>query len=190
MSSSPCGIPTTAQAVAVNITIFNITGASGNGVFKTGNVSPATTAWINYPSTETQRGNAGVVPVETNAVLHVQVNQGAGSVDFTVDVFGYFAPLTEAQAVVANPLQVALLRWYPANQSGATFGVGANPRGVAFDGANIWVSNHGSSNVTKLRASDGTNLGTFNVGASPQGVAFDGANVWVAIYGTNSVTKL
>jgi hypothetical protein len=29
---------------------------------------------------------------------------------------------------------------------------------VAFDGANIWVANHCSFNVTKLRASDGSVL--------------------------------
>jgi DNA-binding beta-propeller fold protein YncE len=49
---------------------------------------------------------------------------------------------------------------------------------VAFDGANIWVANNVSNNVTKLRASDGSNRGTFTVGNNPQGVAFDGANIW------------
>ena len=48
-----------------------------------------------------------------------------------------------------------------------TFPVGDEPNGVAFDGANIWVANFGSDNVTKLRASDGTNLGTFPVGKWP-----------------------
>jgi DNA-binding beta-propeller fold protein YncE len=42
-----------------------------------------------------------------------------------------------------------------------TFGVGSRPWGIAFDGADIWVTNEGSNNVTKLRASDGTNLGAF-----------------------------
>ena len=34
--------------------------------------------------------------------------------------------------------QLALLRWYPASQD-ATFPVGGQPAGMAFDGANIWV---------------------------------------------------
>jgi len=42
-----------------------------------------------------------------------------------------------------------------------TFTVGTEPIGVAFDGANIWVTNLSSANVSKLRASDGTALGTF-----------------------------
>src|ERR1700680_3023816 len=77
-----------------------------------------------------------------------------------------------------NPQQIAILHWYAANQTTA-FAVGVNPEGVAFDGANIWVANNGSNTVTKLRASDGANLGTFAVGGGPEGVAFDGANIWV-----------
>jgi hypothetical protein len=88
-----------------------------------------------------------------------------------------------------NPLQVALLRWYSAI-SGVEFAVGAGPCGVAFDGANIWVTNTYSANVTKLRASDGANLGTFAVGSVPEGVAFDGANIGVTNYASNNVTKL
>ncbi|MEO8586798.1 MAG: hypothetical protein ABI584_11605 [Acidobacteriota bacterium] len=92
LSGAPCGVPTTVGAVAVNITVFNIVGAGSNGVFKVGTSSPPTTAWINYPSTETQRANAGVLTTTGPANIVVQVNQGAGSVDFVVDVFGYYGP--------------------------------------------------------------------------------------------------
>src|ERR1700694_2562498 len=34
LTGAPCGIPTGAVAVSVNITVFKITGATGNGVFK------------------------------------------------------------------------------------------------------------------------------------------------------------
>jgi DNA-binding beta-propeller fold protein YncE len=71
-----------------------------------------------------------------------------------------------------------------------TFAVGSNPNGVAFDGANIWVTNYGDSTVTELRASDGATLGTFAVGSLPVGVAFDGVNIWVTNQGFNSVSKL
>ena len=89
-----------------------------------------------------------------------------------------------------NPLQVAILRWYDANTAGLQFPVGTGPRAVAFDGANIWVTNQGNDTVTKLRASDGALQGTFAVGTRPVGVAFDGANIWVANYGSDNVTKL
>jgi DNA-binding beta-propeller fold protein YncE len=59
--------------------------------------------------------------------------------------------------------------------------VGTEPANVAFDGANVWVTNYGSSNITKLRASDGTVLGTFPAGPTPFGLAFDGANIWVGM---------
>jgi DNA-binding beta-propeller fold protein YncE len=52
------------------------------------------------------------------------------------------------------------------------------------------VVNYFDGTVTKLRASDGTNLGTFTVGTSPAGVVFDGANIWVTNFGSNSVSKL
>lgn len=91
LTGTPCNVPSTAKAVAANITVFNITGASGNGVFKVGISSPPTVAWINYPQTETQRANAGVLPLDGSGNIVVQVNQGAGSIDFIVDVFGYFA---------------------------------------------------------------------------------------------------
>src|SRR5450756_1962204 len=93
LSGAPCGIPTTAQAVAVNITVLNISGAGSNGVFKVGISAPPPTSWINYPFTETQRANAGVLPTTGTVEIVVQVNQGAGSVDFIVDVFGYYSPL-------------------------------------------------------------------------------------------------
>ncbi len=70
------------------------------------------------------------------------------------------------------------------------FAAGTNPRGVAFDGANMWVAITGGGSVVKLRVSDGANLGTFNVGSLPIGIAFDGANIWVTNLGSGNVMKL
>jgi len=39
---------------------------------------------------QTQRGNAGVVPLSTGTIF-VKVNQGGGSVQFVVDVNGYYS---------------------------------------------------------------------------------------------------
>jgi hypothetical protein len=38
-------------------------------------------------------------------------------------------------------MSIALLRWYDANQTGLAYTVGTDPGGVAFDGANTWVTN-------------------------------------------------
>jgi hypothetical protein len=94
VTGAPCGALASSTAVALNITVFNITGAGSNGVFKIGTSSPPTTAWINYPPTESQRANAGVAAVSGGSIV-VQVNQGAGSVDFTVDISGYY-PLSNS----------------------------------------------------------------------------------------------
>ena len=81
-----------------------------------------------------------------------------------------------------NPKKIALLKWYPAIQTGAVFFVGYEPYGVAFDGANMWVVS--DAGVTKLRAADGANLGTFDPGFKGEAneVAFDGNYIWVTTF--------
>src|SRR5436305_165458 len=95
------------------------------------------------------------------------------------------APVAAAQ----NPNQIAILRWYRANEA-ATFAVGPGAGQVAFDGTNIWVANTGDSTLTKLRASDGSTVGTLTAGVGPVALAFDGTNMWVANQGSNNVTKI
>src|SRR5579863_7335607 len=90
---------------------------------------------------------------------------------------------------LSNPLKVALLKWYQANEVPTTFPVGKQPYGVAFDGENIWTANNGDGTVSKVRSSDGTTLGAFNVGSSPMGVTFDGSSIWVSNSLSNNVTK-
>src|SRR4029077_5955072 len=75
-------------------------------------------------------------------------------------------------------LQVALAQSLdPANFQIESFPVGSSPENLVFDGANIWVTNWSDNTVTKLRASDGANLGTFRVGRNPYHITFDGANI-------------
>src|SRR5262245_65141690 len=76
-----------------------------------------------------------------------------------------------------------------APQSGA-FAVGKGPEGVAFDGANVWVTNQFSNSVTKLRASDGALIGTFAVGKRPVGVVFAGNSASVANLCEDNVMRL
>jgi hypothetical protein len=90
LTGAPCGIPAGTLAVSVNITIFAITGATGNGVVKIGTAAAPTTGWINYPATETQRANAGAVPLSASGQIVLQVAQGAGTANIIVDVNGYY----------------------------------------------------------------------------------------------------
>ena len=48
-----------------------------------------------------------------------------------------------------NLAQVAELNWYGANFSGGSYGFNY-PRGVAFDGSHIWVTNYNGSSVTEV----------------------------------------
>jgi hypothetical protein len=81
----------------------------------------------------------------------------------------------------ANPIQVALLRWYPANLV-TQFNPCGKPQGLAFDGSHIWVGCGGSgtnaNTLVEYNASDGALVQTVsNVGGS-YGVLYDGANIW------------
>src|SRR5438132_13433002 len=71
-----------------------------------------------------------------------------------------------------------------------SFPVGIDPWSLTFDGANIWTTSLASSNVTKLRASDGALLGTFDAGGTAGWAAFDGGNVWFSNFDNDTVTKL
>jgi len=95
-----------------------------------------------------------------------------------------------APGMALNPLQVATLHWYDANQSSRPISVGKGPLGVAFDGANIWTANFSDNTVTKVRTTDGAVLGTYPVGKLPNGVAFDGASVWVTNQQDGTVSRL
>lgn len=68
--------------------------------------------------------------------------------------------------------------------------MGAQPLGLLFDGANVWVVNSQSDSVTKLRASDATRLGTYKVGNRPTGLAFDGQHVRAAVSDSDSVERV
>ena len=69
--------------------------------------------------------------------------------------------------------------------------VGSTPIAIAFDGANMWVTNTNSNAVSVLRVSDGALIKTASVGCNPDAIAFDGAFMWVANggCGDNTVSK-
>src|SRR5579863_4919999 len=90
---------------------------------------------------------------------------------------------------LSNPLKVALLKWYQANEVPTTFPVGKQPYGVAFDGANIWVAAFDGT-VTKVRANDGEVLRKLQLNGALYGVTFDGSSIWVSNLSEGKVSKL
>lgn len=161
------------------------------------------TAWTSSPlqASDLPAGSSsyiqnGSVP-QTSASFNVDGNGTIGgtlAVSQTATLNGgvQFAD-GSLQTTAHTPQQIALLRWYPAIQTGATFAVGNHPEGMAFDGTDLWIANSADNSVTKLRASDGAVLGTFTAlggGTVPDAVAFDGANIWVTDGNSAEVTEL
>jgi hypothetical protein len=160
LSGAPCGIPTTAVAVAVNITVFNITAAGSNGVFKVGTVVPPTVAWINYPPSETQRGNAGVLSTTSSpANIVVEDDQGSGQVDFVVDVFGWYGDLTTSGGFAVG------------NAAAGDFGVLGEETGAG--GIGVWGLTSGTAGEGVF-GYNGTATGFGVLGSNPLGIGVEG----------------
>jgi hypothetical protein len=89
-----------------------------------------------------------------------------------------------------NPLRVATLQWYEANQTGLSYPVMLAPNNLTFDGENLWIT--GSSiNAFKLRVADGAVVGTFNIQEGMGGgMAFDGAHIWIPALDDCCVVKM
>jgi hypothetical protein len=103
-----------------------------------------------------------------------------------------------------NPLQVAILRWYNANQVGITRGLAAPPVAAVFDGVNVVVA-ESNGTLASLHAPDGTPVFTTDLNNDAEiiaqymriapgsliieisGLAFDGQNIWI---GVNSLGSL
>lgn len=110
-----------------------------------------------------------------------------------MEVAGDLRPRAASSGAPAvNPMQLALLKWFPAYQSAASFPVFSVPQGVVFDGSSIWVASIGTTGtgtLNKLRASDGASLGMFTE-LSAVSLAFDGINIWAAVIPADQVLKV
>ena len=96
---------------------------------------------------------------------------------------------TQSANPLYNPNQIAIQRWYQANQSPAQFTVGGGTDGIVFDGVNLWVGSFESGMLTELSL-NGNILATVKLAGNPIGLAYDGANIWVANYYGDSVQKI
>jgi DNA-binding beta-propeller fold protein YncE len=92
-------------------------------------------------------------------------------------------------AAYAGGASVAKLRVNDGRILGV-YPVGQQPNQLAFDGANVWVTNTVDGTVSRLRASDGHLVFTVPAGISPNGIVFDGHDIWVANSYAHTVTKL
>jgi uncharacterized protein (DUF2141 family) len=83
-----CGIPSSARAVAVNLTVTGSTTAGGLAVYPADVPLPKTSA-ISYAAGAT-RSNDGVAGLSSSGALTIQCTQTSGKVQAILDVTGYF----------------------------------------------------------------------------------------------------
>jgi hypothetical protein len=89
VAASPCGIPATAEAVSVVLTVTQGT-APGNLVIYPGDVAKPTANAISYPAGKT-RANNGVFRLASDGSETIKVyTNSSGTVHFILDVNGYF----------------------------------------------------------------------------------------------------
>jgi hypothetical protein len=82
-----CGIPATAGALAVNVTVVGPTANGNLSIFPADEEAPATST-INF-SVGVNRANNAILPLSPAGAVTVKANT-AGALDFTLDVVGYF----------------------------------------------------------------------------------------------------
>ena len=168
-----------------NAGVLAVTG--GTGILASGGSNPTLLLDTNFTDGRYLQLGGGTLTGPLNVAENLTISGTRSVLTF---------PDGTSQATAATPTptgasaqQVALLKWFPAYQTGDSFSISqGSPVGIAFDGASIWVGSSGQDvGVTKLRASDGECMGTCtyavapipNTAAGP--LCFDGANVWYAV---------
>ncbi len=86
--TGPCGIPSSASAVSLNVTVVGSTAGGFLVLFPAGTTVPGVSL-INYRSGQTRANNA-VVPFGVSGNLTIHSGQPAGTTHFLIDVNGYF----------------------------------------------------------------------------------------------------
>lgn len=205
-----CTIPNGATAITANITITNPTAASFLTLYPTGGNRPEASN-LNWIAGDAPTPNSVNVKLSPNGAVSVYNN--AGRVDVIIDIAGYYVPSADgpqgptgpqgaqgAQGIQGIPgvpgstgpiyssRQLAMQRWETGFRA-ADFQVGGAPRGLAFDGVSIWVSNYDSNTVSKIDRVTGSKV-DYPTGLQPDGLAFDGTNIWIANSGENTVSRM
>ena len=88
MVTGACGIPASAIALAVNITVTQPSSGGSLTLFAAGIANPGTET-IDYSAGQTRANNAVVSPNGAGTIT-VHCIQSSGTVEFILDVNGYF----------------------------------------------------------------------------------------------------
>jgi len=188
--TSVCGIPATAQAVSMNVTVTNTLGAGHITIYPQGGVAP-TVSTLNYVANLTV-ANAAVVVLGTGG--GVTVVAAVSGTDFIIDVNGYYDPQGVVNAVNGLSGDVAVapganISITPSGNTltvaatGVVTGVNALSGNVALaPGANVSITPSGNTlTVAATGVVTGVNGLSGNVALTP------GANVSITPSG-NTLT--
>jgi len=88
VTGGACGVPSSANSLSVNVTVTESTAGGDLKVFA-GGTPPPTATVINYGAGQTRANNA-IVTLGPGGSIQVQCDQPSGTVQFIVDVNGYF----------------------------------------------------------------------------------------------------
>lgn len=83
-----CGVPASAKAVALNVTVTGADAAGSLTLYAAGTARPLATA-INYPAARTRANNA-IAALGSSGGLAVHCDQASGTAHVILDVSGYF----------------------------------------------------------------------------------------------------
>lgn len=83
-----CGLPDTAIAISLNVTVTSPTGSGDLRIYAGGGAAPLASV-INYSAGQTRANNA-IVSLGPDGSLGVQCDQASGTVQMILDVNGYF----------------------------------------------------------------------------------------------------
>jgi DNA-binding beta-propeller fold protein YncE len=143
-------------------------------------MSDATNVWAicNY------REQVSATTATSNAFLSKMDLKGNVITDFPLysntQIFNVLPLGTNIWVTDSTHNQVLLVD--PDNGSIQTAPVGSDPKGMAFDGTNVWVCNYGSASCTVLNQGDGSFVATVNTGRGPMCALFDSEYIWISCY--------
>ncbi len=137
------------------------------------------------------------VPLNGGFVTRIRASDGSGLGSWTGAQSAY-ASLSAMGRIFVTGFQIPgqLYMIDPSQAGGVATTVagnlGADPGGIAFDGARIWTANSGGSvSIVTPGSSLPWAVTTVTTGfSSPSGIVFDGTNVWVCDLGLGSLLKL
>ena len=101
------GIPSNATAVVINVTAVDMSSDGYLTIYPQG-ATPAVVSSLNWTANSGVVTNLVTVPVNTSNGEIAVTNGGVGSVDYVVDIEGYYAPQGSAPVGSYNPLTIGL----------------------------------------------------------------------------------